>query len=842
MADEPQDPFAAELAKRDAQDPFAAELRKRERENMSGADVAQDVALQSMTGINKGIAEFMSLPYRGVDWIGEKLTGTDFLPNIEEMSAWKPYLQPPAAQTKTGEYVRSAGEIIGGSALPVAATLNRARQMGTAALQVQPTQGVWQGIKDTFTRPYATNPGAAVAADVIASTGAGFAQKGAEDAGFGPTGQAIAGMIGGVTPAAIQGLSSIPGQYVREARAGATPHSKVAQHLTEDISLDDLALQAGVGYANSARTPAQQAMVRQIIDTLGEEMIAANRNAPAAIQATIARVVQDTGLSAGTVRAALRRITTAQAENELMLGEYPSVMSGNTATRMRTPTTILDDLDQARSLQNREAAANLRRGADAGRIEDTNTHWMLDTMANSGGGPGSTMVRRAIDERLDNLVDMARQRVQAWSPNGQTVQDADAALENLRRLARADYRNVYNNPAGTPVNYPMLHGMLPRIVERHLRRMGGYNANQADELRQAINDLYVTRPAGVASREALPDLEDDLAALRMQIREARRQGQPKTTLDDMGRRADQMAEQLRLTRRDASPPTQQILLPTLEQLQNSREAIRGRLDKFRANPGENKLLPIVEPLYRDISRLMRRASPEWARANDRWADLHLDRVARELGQNLSLKANPRFREQMREFNRLAPEAQDFVRIEFAQQFLDAIDNAGRGKNLADLFKTPHIRDLVRTILGDEAAVDMMRMSRDLNIATKSKNMMHGSPTAPRLARQERLNADLNFIQEAEIPTTIGAFVDKLKKYTIGRMIDRRNHGIAQVLTTPMRDVPRVAEQIARMRQAQDVAARYAGPHSVGDALRRAIPDTIRTLPGQGVAAASDDKP
>lgn len=809
------------------------------KEGASVAETAADVGEQTLRGFNKGWAGLVTAPYRLLDWAGEKATGKDFLPNIEDTPLWSTYLKHPEAKTAPGRYASSAAEVVGGNVIPAAGMMTAASRVGQT---LAPATTTAQAIGRTLTQPYAATPGTALAADAVASLGAGVGQEAAKDMGFGPAGQMIGGMLGGVTPAAITGIAGVPGQYIREARAGATPHAKVAQHLTEDMTLDDLALQTGVGYTNAARNPAQQAAIRNIIDTLGEEMIAARGDPAIAVPATIARVVQDTGLSPGTVRANLRRIFTAQSDNELLLGEYPSVMRGNEATRARTPTTILDDLERARDLPNREAAATLRRGADAGRIEDTNTHWMLDTMANSGGGLGSTMVRRAIDDRLDNLVDMARQRVQAWSPNGQTIQDADAALENLRRLARADYRNVYDNPTGTPVNYNILHGMLPRIVERHLRRMGGYNGSQADELRQAINQLYVTRPAGIAARDAMPDLEDNLAALRMQIREARRQGQPKPVLDDMSRQADQMAEQLRLTRRDATPPTQEILLPTLEQLQNSREAIRGMLDKYRATPGSNKLLPIVEPLYRDISRLMRRASPEWARANDRWADLHLDRVARELGQNLSLKANPQFREQMREFNRLAPEAQDFVRIEFAQQFLDAINNAGRGKNLAEFFKTPHIRDLVRTILGDEAAVDMMRMSRDLNIATKSKNMMHGSPTQPRLARQERLNADLNFINEAEVPTSMGAFLEKLKKYTIGRMIDRRNHGIAQVLTTPMRDVPRVAEQIARMRQAQEVAARYAGPHSIGAALRRSLPESIRTLPGQIEGVVPDDKP
>ncbi len=835
MADEPQDPFAAELARRDAQDPFAAELRARERENMSGADVAKDVALQTATGLNKGIAEFVSAPYRVLDWAGEKVTGGDFLPNVEDMSMWKPYMKPPEAASKAGEYVRSAGEVTGGSLIPIVAMLNRARQVGQAALTSQPAQTAWQGIKDTFTRPYATAPGAAVTTDVVAGTAAGFGQKAAEDAGFGPAGQTIAGLGAAALPFAAKSLYDVPAGYIREARANATPHAKVAQHITQDgTTLDDFALQTGVGSTAGAPRQIDRQNLMRVIDTLGEEMIANRGDEAAAIAATITRAAQDTGLAPSTIADWVRRMTAAQYDNPLMLGEYPSVMASNTATRQRSTRNILDEMARAEEQRSPQEAADIRRAADPGRIEDNSTHWLLDTIANSGGGEGSTTIRRAIEDRLDGLNGMVRHRVQDWAPG--TTQDAETALETMRRLASADYRNIYNNPNGTPVNYSMLHGMLPRVVDRAINRMGGYNAEQADALRQAVNQIYATRPAGVAARQALPGTEDQLAQLRMQIREARRQRAPRDQIDNMSRQADQLGEQLRLERRDATPPTQQHLLLTLEQLQNSRSAIRGMLDGYRADPSKRHLLPVVEPLYRDLTRLMQRASPEWARANRSWADMELGRVARELGQNLSDKASPAFRQQIAEFRALNPIAQDFVRMEFAQQFDDAVRNEGRGDNLAKFFKTPHIRDVVREVFGDEAAVDMMRMTRDLNVAAKSKNMMHGSPTAPRQERAKRLNSDIEMLAETEIPSSVGALLDKVKKYAVQKFVAKRDADMANILTTPMRDVPQIAEHIERMRQAQNLAARYAPNVRLMDALRNGRGNAIRMTPGMATNA------
>lgn len=835
MADNPQDPFEAELARRQNEDPFEAELRRRERENMSGADTLKDVGEHLVRGFNKGWATLATAPYTIPDWIGEKITGGDFLPNVEDTPFWSQFLKQPAAKSKAGEYAHKVGEVIGSSVIPEAALLNRGRQIGAAALTPQaPPSSTWQGVKQTFTHPYATSPGSAVAADLVAGTAAGVGEKVAEDAGFGPTGQMVAGMGASTLPFLAKSLYNVPANYVREARARATPHAKVAEHLAEDIDLDALALQTGVGHTGNAPTRQDQQTLLRIMDSLGEEMVRTGGDVTAAIDATATRVAADMSIQPNTVRDWIRRMTAAQYDNPLMLGEYPSVTSSNQATRTRQSQTILNDMETAAGERNPIRAADIRRAADPARIEDTNTQWMLDTMANSGGGQGSTTVRRAIEDRLDGLGDMVRHRIRDWAPG--MTQDAETAIENMRRLAAADYRNVYNNPNGTPVNYSMLHGMLPRLVNRHINRMGGFNSRQAEALRESLNELYATRPAGVAAQQALPGLEDQVARIRMDIREARRQGMPKDQIDAMSRQADQLGERLRLERRDATPPTQQHLLLTLEQLQNSRSAIFGKLQEYRADPSKRHLLPVVEPLYRDLTRLMQRASPEWARANRSWADMELGRVARDLGQNLSDKASPAFREQIAEFRRLNPVAQDFVRMELAQQFDDAVRNAGRGENLAKFFKTPHIRDLVREVFGNDAAVDMMRLARDLNVATKSKNMMHGSPTAPRQERAKRLNADLNLIAEADIPTSLDQFFDKLKKYTVGRMIDRRNAGMADILTTPVRDIPAMAEQITRMRQAQELAARYAQPRlDVGRG------NAIRTLPGAAATAYDHDE-
>ena len=103
----------------------------------------------------------------------------------------------------------------------------------------------------------------------------------------------------------------------------------------------------------------------------------------------------------------------------------------------------------------------------------------------------------------------------------------------------------------------------------------------------------------------------------------------------------------------------------LQHLQDARGALRDRIETAR-RAGNNQIVATLQPLYRDVTRLMERANPTWARANQRWADNSLDTVARELGEAFSLRAGPQYREQARQFQALAPEAQDMVRVEFLQ--------------------------------------------------------------------------------------------------------------------------------------------------------------------------------
>lgn len=809
MAEQPKDPFEAELARRTPQDPFEAELRKR---NQTLGGTAVDVGTQFAANIPKGVAELGMLIPRGLTWATG--LGKEQIQEADKQIA----SVMPEPQTTAGRYAGAAGEAVGSAVVPGALMLRAARALPAVA---PAGEGF---LTRHLLRPMSTMSTRGVAASEAAmASGAGLAQEGAKDAGYGPVGQIAAGLVGGALPALGAAPLRAIGQRVEQTRVGWNPHAKVAGGLGEE-GLDELARATAVG-----ATGMRPAESDRVINILGQEMVRTGGDRQAAYNATVQRLMQEHGLSQAGAVDNIQRVMRAQLDNELMLGEYPTVAGTDLRLRPqggRTATTVMEDLDAANAMRNPAQAQAARIAADPGHRVDAPTHWMLDTTANAGTPGASQTIRDAINNRLGNLTAQTERTITSWMPPGMRTPEAvEAALERIRAAGRAAYRNVYNNPDTT--NYGLMTPLLQRTVERHLNRLAGMGAERREAMRRALDELYIERPTGFNERAALPGTQDELASLRMAIREARRQiaesparrAELTQLINQWSREADRLGEQARILKRDASPATQTYLMPTLEQLQNARTAIRGMIR--RGTEAEQQALG---PLYRDLTRIMERASPGrprdpnlpvsatnpmeggWRQANRQWADLAIDEVAQELGQNLATRASPNFREQMRQFRGLAPEAQDFVRVELAQQFQDMLVN---GKTAEQIFKTDHVKQLVRTVFGDEAAVAMRRMVRDQQVAGRSRDMMHGSPTQPRQARQAAMNADIDLLANAEVPTSVGGFLAALKRHTIDRMKHNRNEGIADILTTPVRDTPAMAQQIEQLRQAAARAAAAA---------------------------------
>lgn len=457
------------------------------------AETLSDVGESGLRGFNKGLAQVVSAPYRALDWAGEKLTGGDFLPNVEDMSLWKPYLQQPTPKTTAGKYAGAAGEAVGASAIPTGVVLGQAPKLAALAPTTVP-----RAFGQSIGQVAATSPGAVVAADIASSVGSGLAQEGAQRQGFGPVGQTVAGVAGALAPTTAYNVIAPRVAQVGKFRANADPYERINKGLG-DVGIDELADSVAVG---ATRVDLQNS--RRALDILGEEMVRHGGDRVKARNATIARIEQD-GVSPSAARDQVRRVERAHEESNLLFGEYPAVAGSNFSTRLKKPGNIAD--------------------MEAGKFDEVGTQQILDYIANSGSMASSQNVRKSIANRAAELFDSTMEKVAALAPDQKTIDDvADMQAQALAK-ARAAYDNVYNAPGGTKVDNAALHQGLQNVVNKYSNIAAGRAGENADAINAALKEFNVNLPNG--QTVILPSLQmaqDMRGTLRGMIEAANRSG------------------------------------------------------------------------------------------------------------------------------------------------------------------------------------------------------------------------------------------------------------------------------------------------------------------------------
>jgi hypothetical protein len=825
----------------------------------SVAETASDVARQTAIGFNRGLDNLLNLPGDVLMRAPARALGLEQY--VPQRGSYATRFNPGGSlyfgnrsdqpQTTPGRYAEQVGQAAGASVLPGAGVVAAAPRLATVAATTVP-RAVARQIGTTVSRA----PAAAAGADLVAATGAGLAQQGAEDAGAGPLGQTLAGLAGGFAPFAPLAAAHGARRAVDAARARSDRYARVADSLVDDIDTVN-APAAGVSpqrhavnrladAASVGTTRNEVPTNRPVFDMLGEEMVRANGDRVAAVAATRARLVAG-GATPDAAREQISRVLNAHRNNNLMIGEYPAVTTADMATRQRNPyaprsqvgrdaaTIYEEEFTRAGgdAVAARAAAENRMRAngvpqaqitdrinrIQAGRVTDAeisagatrvpNTQQQMDYIANAGITPSAHNMRAAITERAASLGARMLERVRGLSPGGRSIRDVEDMVNQVQQRLSAEYSAVHNTPA--LVNRGVLYRGLDIAIRNSVRRLRGRGGEAASALRQAIDGFYRTNPAReaaasqpnvVAARIAVANLQNDIAQARIAFNELRRQRAAKPVVDAAAREMEQMVEALRIARVDARQIVDRSLPTSLQVVQDARGELRGLIQEAR-QAGRTHVVQVLQRLYDDVTAVMTHASPRWAEVNRRWADMRIDEVAAELGEAFATKAGPRLREQLREFAQLAPEARNVVRVYYVQKLLDEVEHEIRLQgqtNLGKLFDRQDKRNIIRAILGDEAANILAREARDANVMAKSLAGIRGSQTHIRGQVQHDNEVDLRAIAAAA-QLNWSNWREAALDRTIGALREFRNRGMGRILQTPMRDVESVAEHVARMRSA-----------------------------------------
>ncbi len=441
-------------------------------------------------------------------------------------------------------------------------------------------------------------------------------------------------------------------------------------------------------------------------------------------------------------------VTPATAQRHLR--NLTQVHEENPLMMGEYPTVAASDAEQRL-----RAPGNIDLDALGRRVESP-LNQTMDYLANNGNAQSATNVRNAVHARQEDLAPQFRQMLAESGPGiptgpnssrPATIGDVEALVENARQTGSAAYRAAYNGP----INQQLADVIMPRLV--------GYERHRA----------------------------------------LQRAGDPRTAIE---RALSQ------LERPDANG--QPVVMTSLQQLQDARAAIRGHLDSYRATPGQAGLANAVQPIYDRLTRVMENMSPLWATANRQWADMNFNRMGTELGDAFTTKASPQFRQQLREFQQMAPEAQNIVRVHFLQKLDDKFENLGDAHSISKMFSNDQSRNMIRQILGDEAAVTFSRAVRDNAVAEATGNMMKNSATHRRGVTQKQKDAETGIVGAVKNANTQG-LKHWLAERAMQLLTERKNRPLAEIMTTPMSDTARVAEHIYRMQQQAARLAQYERP-------------------------------
>jgi hypothetical protein len=434
------------------------------------------------------------------------------------------------------------------------------------------------------------------------------------------------------------------------------------------------------------------------------------------------------------------------------------------------------------SVAGSDAAQRLRQPGnvnldDLARTQDSTTQGTIDYLANNGNAQSAANVRNALSARQETLSPAMRATLESFGPRVQTgprtqrpatIVDTADMLEHARQLGTQEYQAAYNGPINNNI---ALH-VLPRLLQRYDYEAAGRSGEAAAAMRRASEQFYITTPNG-----------------------------------------------------------QRVAMNTLQQLQDARGALRGQMSEY-ARAGRGDLSRVVQPMYQRITRLMEAMSPQWAVANRRWAGMRFDEVAQELGDAFAEKAGPRFREQVAEFQRMAPQAQNIVRVHVLQKLFDKLDNLPDTHSVSKLFSNDQSRSLIRTLFGDEAVVTFTRAVRDQRVAEASRSMTQNSATHRRGIAQRQRDAETGLVGAVE-----GANATGIRNWLLERatqlLTERRNRPMAEILTTPLSDTAAVARHIHNMRTQQQRLRRIDEPSRIQ------VPAVIAS--GTAPAQASADR-
>lgn len=176
---------------------------------------------------------------------------------------------------------------------------------------------------------------------------------------------------------------------------------------------------------------------------------------------------------------------------------------------------------------------------------------------------------------------------------------------------------------------------------------------------------------------------------------------------------------------------------TLRQWLDMKEVLDGLIEdsmKPALVPGGNPQgTTLTRQLMQFKTELMDRIgqqNPLYRQANAEAARGFSNIRAAQTARNLTLTSSSKQRKALAAFERAPPEAQQLMRVMFAQNLSDKLLNAGMTHDMAKFFRTNSARQTMEAVLGRRAANEFIQHIERVGIGTRSFQHMGNSQTTP----------------------------------------------------------------------------------------------------------------
>lgn len=407
------------------------------------------------------------------------------------------------------------------------------------------------------------------------------------------------------------------------------------------------------------------------------------------------------------------------------------------------------------------------QGIDTG-FEDTVAREALDYLANQGGRAG-----KRVTGALAARQRMAPERMHARLAEAVGGADLEGVVAQIDDQMATAGRAAYQAAMAADQDGAMAAALDPVIRATRLR-IGERQGKVMDALRDAL-EIFETR-------------------LIVQGRDNPIRQLPRSLQKAMDARA--------------------LLRTEIEKMANAQTGKYGEkaiLEAARSNP----VIRELRTLYQRVTAAMRRANPDWYRANTIWGDGYGAQRAITMGENLALTAGRIQRAQLRSFDRMPPELQERVRVAFAQKLHDLITNARDGRDVSARFRSEGMRAMIRHMFGEAAGDRLIRRVQDEMTAKATQNLLGNSRTHLRGEVAGRMDDETDIAGAVRMLNPgewWGAGTRAVQRF----LSDRRNQPLADILLSRVDDPAELIPTLLRLQRATGVA----GPAPVAPTLAR----------------------